>query len=260
MRLKTLSLRKEDGILIIAISRPQVLNAINSQVLRELDNALTQAESDEEIRVIIITGSGKKAFTVGADINELKHIDTISKFREHLRLGHRVLNKIEHLKKPVIAAINGYALGGGCELAMACDVTIASENAVFSQLELNLGFLPGWGGTQRLPRLVGQSKAKEMIFTGEMISAYEAERIHLVNKVVPEENLMIEAKNLAKKLCEKPQVALKLAKELINRSGITSLTSGLLYEFKRNILLFEKGECTERLFRFLEKQKTKFSK
>src|SRR5919204_6957941 len=186
---------KDEGIAIIKINRPEVLNALNREAMSELSTAIDIVGADDKIKVVIITGTGERSFCAGADMRYVVNIDSIEA-EKYATFIHGLLNKIENLEKPVIAAVNGYALGGGCELALACDIRIASSNAKIGQTEVTVGIPPGWGGTQRLLRIVGPAKTKELIFTGKMITAEEAEQIGLVNKVVslgPEDNLPPEA-------------------------------------------------------------------
>src|ERR671931_292727 len=189
---------KDEGIAIIKINRPEVLNALNREAMSELSTAIDIVDADDKIKVLIITGTGDKSFCAGADIRYVVNIDPIEAER-YATLIHNLLNKIENLEKPVIAAINGYALGGGCQLALACDIRIASSNAKIGQTEVTIGVPPGWGGTQRLSRIVGPVKAKELIYSGKMITAEEAEQVGLVNKVVSltpeEENRLLKKTN-----------------------------------------------------------------
>ncbi len=226
MTYNTLLYEKEDGIGIVTVNRPKELNAQNSEMLAELTALLTDIEVDNEVGVIIITGSGDKAFIAGTDVKEMLPKTSIT-IREFHAANRLLLEKLERLPKPVIAAVNGFALGGGCELAMSCDLRIAAENARFGQPEINLGIIPGAGGTQRLTRLVGMAKAKELIYTGDLIDAKTAFSIGLVNKVVPQNDLMSEAKALAQKLLTKSSIALSLAKAAINGGWQMALSSGL---------------------------------
>src|SRR5437763_3715568 len=187
---------KKAGIAYVTIKRPEVRNALNSGTMRELRDVFERIKSDDEVRVVILTGAGDKAFVAGADINELAKLTPVEG-QDYSRTGQAIFDSIENLGKPVIAAVNGYALGGGCELAMACTFRIASENAVFGQPEVKLGIIPGYGGTQRLARLVGRGQAAQMLVTGEMISAAEALRIGLVNQVVPQQQLLTTAEAVA---------------------------------------------------------------
>jgi len=256
MRYENIIYEKEDGFAIITLNRPQRKNAINLELMKELLNALSEIKEDEEIRTAIITGAGD-AFAAGADITMFDALTSPVKAWE-LSQGRNPIHEIERINKPFIAAINGLALGGGCELALACDLRIASEKAIFGQPEINLGLLPGAGGTQRLPRLVGLTKAKELLFTGDTISAEEAYRIGLVNRVVKEENLMEEAKKLAKKLASKPPIALRVIKSVINRGINTDIESGLKYEVDGFAILFSTKDREEGIKAFLEKRKPQF--
>lgn len=258
MEYKTLLCEKKEGIGLITINRPKVLNALNSEVYSELGHLINEFSQDREVKVIIITGSGEKAFAAGADIVEMKE-KSPAEARGWARKNGETLDKIESLDKPVIAAINGFALGGGCELAMACDLRIASENARFGQLEINLGIIPGSGGTQRLSRLIGIAKAKELVFTGEMISAKEALEIGLINKVVSSSSLMEEAKKMAKKMVNKGAIALAQAKSAINRSIDADLATGLAYEIECFAHCFATEDQKEGFSAFLEKRQPKFS-
>lgn len=253
----TLLYQKEDGIGIVTINRPKALNAYNSEVSIELYKVFGEIEEDPEVRVVILTGGGEKAFVAGADIVEMAPLDAagIGKFASKARLA---ADKIYNLSKPVIAAVNGYALGGGCELALACDLRIASENARFGQLEINVGIIPGTGGTQRLPRLVGIARAKELIYTGDMIDAQTALSIGLVNKVVPLNKLMEEAKTLAKKMISKSGRILTLAKIAINSGMNMDLASGLDLEARCVGLCFETEDQKEGMKAFMEKRKAEF--
>lgn len=227
-----LKIEQEKETTTITLNRPQVRNILDSEMLIEMEHTFTELENDGETKVIIITGTDN--FCAGANIKELmeKHPVEAEAFS---RLGHTVFDHIENMGKPVIAAVNGYALGGGCELAMACDIRIASENAKFGQPEVNLGLIPGFGGTQRLARLVGIGRAKEMIFTGRIIDAKEAEAIGLVNKVVREEELLDRSKEMALVLAQKSPLILKIAKNLINRNhDITKALEMEIMDFSRS--------------------------
>jgi len=248
---------KSDGIAVITINRPDKLNSLNEEVLKELEKTLDELEDDNEIKVLLIRGAGDKAFVAGADIGELKELNKETGFNKSKR-GQELFNRLEQLSKPVIAAINGYALGGGLELAMACDFRIASENAKLGQPEINLGIIPGYGGTQRLARIVGISKAKELIFLGDMIEAEEALRIGLINKVVPHEKLMEEAISFAKRLKEKPPLALKAAKKALREAVERGLTEGLSVERELFAELCETEDKREGMSAFLEKRKPHF--
>jgi len=257
MEFRNLLYEKSDGIATITINRPKALNALNEETIPEFLSSLEDAEKDENVRVIVITGAGEKAFCAGLDLKTVKDISVI-KAVETSRLGQKLTLAIEELGKPVIAAINGYALGGGLELAMACDIRIASENARIGQTEVNVGLIPGWGGTQRLPRLVGKGIAKELVFTGKMIDAKTAERIGLINMVVPPEKLKSAVEELSKVIMSKPPIAIKLAKELINRSIETDLGTGLVHEAEAFGILASTEDYREGVSAFIEKRKPEY--
>lgn len=248
---------KKDGIATITINRPEVLNVLNKETYVEILSRLDDAEKDENVKVVVLTGVGEKAFCAGLDLKTVKEISPVEMV-ELAKLGHKLTLAIEDLAKPVIAAINGYALGGGLELAMACDIRIASENARLGQPEVNVGLIPGNGGTQRLPRLVGKGIAKELILTGKIIDAKTAQTLGLVNKVVPPEELKSAVEELAKELMGKPPLALKLAKELINISTETDLKIGLAYEAEAVGVLASTEDFREGIRAFLEKRKPEF--
>jgi len=254
---KTLVYEKKENIGLLTINRPEKMNAISQELTAELSLFLDEIENDDELRVIVITGAGDKAFVAGADINELVDRDA--------RLGRRVsrerqeiFSRIENLHVPVIAAVNGYALGGGLELALACSIRICSEKAQFGAPEVKLGIIPGDGGTQRLPRLVGQGRAMEMIITGDFIDAQEAYRIGLVNKVFPPEKLKEEAMELAKKIASRPPLAVRYAKEAVNRSQEGDSVSGFALESYLHALSCTTEDKKEGVSAFLEKRKGKF--
>jgi len=256
MEYKNTLYEKSEGIATITINRPPV-NAINEETILEILSELDDAKKDESIRVIVITGAGDRAFSAGADITMWKDVNPL-RARELSRLGQRMCDEIEALEKPVIAAINGYALGGGLELAMACDLRIASEKARLGQPEINIGLIPGWGGTQRLPRFVGKGVAKEMIFTGKMIGAKDAEQLNLVNKVAPPDQLKSVVKELATEIMNKSPIALKLAKELINSSLETDLKTGTMREAEVSGIISSTEDYKEGVTAFFEKRKPKF--
>ncbi|NBC16758.1 MAG: enoyl-CoA hydratase [Bacteroidetes bacterium] len=218
----------DDGLATITIHRPDKLNALNAAVLSDLDRAVRQARGDAAVRGIILTGAGDRSFVAGADIQQFPELDALDGHRFALR-GQAVFNRIEELSKPVVAAVNGFALGGGCELAMACHLRVASENAVFGQPEVNLGIIPGYGGTQRLPRLVGLGLATELILTGDRISAERAYEIGLVNRVVPADELMPTAKDLLHTIAAKGPLAISFALEAL-RASDQPLREGLRHE------------------------------
>lgn len=256
MDYSNLSLTKDGNVAILAINRPNAMNALNTELLLELDMALENLNEDSEIFVIILTGEGK-AFVAGADISEMKD-KTPEAARSFGMLGSKIFRKLELMEKPVIAAVNGYALGGGCELAISCDIIIAGEKAKFGQPEVGLGITPGFAGTQRLPRIIGIKKAKELIFTGGMIGAQEAEKIGLVNKVVPQEELMATAMEMAKTIASKGQIAVRYAKAAINRGIETDMDTGNAIETDLFALCFANDDQKEGMTAFLEKRKSEF--
>ena len=257
MEYSKLLVEKENGIAIVKINNPQSLNALNSTILGELDTLFTELENDSSISVIILTGEGK-AFVAGADITEMSSMDA-AEGKAFGEKGAKVFRKIELLSKPVIAAVNGYALGGGCELAMCCDIRIASAKAKFGQPEVGLGITPGFSGTQRLPRLVGMGKAKELIFTAEAINADEACRIGLVNSVAEPEELMNTAVAMAEKIAGKAPAAVKYSKESINRGMQCSMDEAINIEANLFGLCFATEDQKECMKAFMEKRKAKFN-
>ena len=216
MEFKNIILEKEGYLALLSINRPKAMNALNIETLYEMEAAIQDVKADPNIKVMIVTGTGEKSFVAGADINFMLPLSP-AEGRFFSDLGERIMRQFELLEKPVIAAVNGFALGGGCELAMSCDIRLASETAIFAQPEVGLGVIPGFGGTQRLPRLIGEGHAKELTFTAEAINAQEAYRIGLVNHVYPLEQLMDEAKKLAKKIVTKAPLAVGYAKFAINK-------------------------------------------
>jgi enoyl-CoA hydratase/carnithine racemase len=246
---KTIKQHKKQHTSWITLSRPNKLNAINNLMLDELSEAIDNAKKDPDVKCIIITGTGERAFSAGADITELQKLNSETAKAFSMK-GQRVFSKLEALSKPVIATIGGYALGGGLELALACDFRIAADCSVFGCPEAKLGFIPGWGATQRLPLVVGLSSAKRLIMAGEMIPADEAYRIGLVDKVVSYEKLEVEAEALASKLCEYPAEALKHAKQVLNSAGKADLESGLKRETEAFGLLFSLEETRKRVASF----------
>jgi enoyl-CoA hydratase len=257
MEFKNTLYEKSEGIATITINRPQALNALNAETLKEISARLEDAENDANIKIILITGAGDRAFSAGADLNMMKNVSPV-KAVELSRLGQQLCNQVESLGKPVIAAINGYALGGGLELAMACDLRIASENAQLGQPEINVGLIPGWGGTQRLPRFVGKGVAKEMIYTGKRIDAKTAERLGLVNAVVPADQLKSKVREIALELADKPPIAIKLSKALINDSTETRPEAGLWQEAEAFGIVASTEDFKEGVSAFLEKRKPHF--
>lgn len=246
---------KSEGIATITINRPELRNALTQALMAELGHAINQAESDEDVMVLILTGAGDRSFVAGADIKEVGKRDTLTELGPKSRLRRDVLSRLDHLLKPSIAAVNGYALGGGCELALACTLRIAADSARFGQPEINLGIIPGLGGTQRLARIVGKGRAMELILTGELIDAQEAYRIGLVNKVVPAENLMEEARTLAKKLAAKPPLALRAAKDAVDYGSDMSLAVALEFENRLFAIVSGSADKAEGVAAFLEKRK-----
>ena len=249
---------KNKGIAKITINRPEVRNALNTATRQELRNAIEEIKKDSSVRVVIITGAGEKAFISGADITAFKDATPITIEEYASTVAQQLFTDIESLSVPTIAMIKGFCLGGGVELAMCCDIRIASENAKFGQPEINLGIFPGAGGTQRLPRLIGWGKAKELIYTGKIIDAVEAEKIGLVDKVVPPERLEEEAEQLAETIASKSPLIIKLVKKVINRGLYTDLAAGLAYEKANFALCFATEDHIEGVTAFLEKRKPEF--
>ena len=245
------------GIATISFNRPKALNAINAALLEEFSQALDEIAADEDIRVLVLTGAGDKSFVAGADINKLAACNVLTS-KNFARKGHDTLIKLQELPIVVIAAVNGFALGGGTEIAIACDFIYASENAKFGQPEINLGLIPGFGGTQRLPRLIGMNMAKELVFTGKMISAAEAEKIGLANKVVPQEQLMDEVMKTAREIASKGKVSLRAAKQAINFGMNTDLATGIHIEIEGFGQCYASSDSKEGTSAFLEKRKAEF--
>jgi enoyl-CoA hydratase len=257
MREASLLLEIDCALATITFNNPRVHNALTVAAFLELEALLAELERNIAVRVLILTGAGDKAFVAGGDIGHLATLDADSA-RQFALLAQRVIDRIEAFPKPVIAAINGYALGGGCELAMGCDLRIAADTAKFGQPEVKLGIIPGFAGTQRLVRLVGKGKAKELIFTGEMIDAEEACRIGLVNRVVAKDQLMAEARALALLMCNKSASAIKLAKEAIDIGVEMDFARGARYEADLFALCFTTTDCKEGISAFLEKRSARF--
>ena len=251
MQCTSLLLSKENGFAVIQLNRPNALNALNSTMLGELADVLESFDNDNDIRCSIITGN-EKAFAAGADIKEMAEASAIEMLQ---RNQFARWDSIRKIKKPIIAAVSGFALGGGCELAMMCDIIIAGESAKFGQPEINLGVIPGAGGTQRLTRAVGKYKAMELILTGDLFTAEEAKQWGLVVKVVPNESLIDEAKNLAKKIASKPPIAVQLAKQSILKSFEMNLENGLSVERNNLYMLFASDDQKEGMKAFIEKRK-----
>ncbi len=248
---------KDKAIAIVTINRPKALNALNKATLEEMLACFTELGRDKAIKVVIITGAGEKAFVAGADIAFMQNL-TPDEGKVFGRLGHTLARTIENLPQPVIAAINGFALGGGCELALSCDIRLASDNAKFGQPEVNLGIIPGFGGTQRLPRLIGKGLACELIYSGKIIDAAEASRIGLVNRVVPQEKLMEECRELAVLIGSRGPGAVQLCKEVVNNGMEMDLTRACSYEADLFALCFAGDEQKEGMAAFLEKRPPKY--
>ena len=253
---KVLLVERSAGVATITVNRPDKMNALNGQVRCAITGALDELRGDSDVRVVVVTGAGDKAFIAGADIGEFKDQKPVDQYRA-MQLGD-IYSALERFPKPVIAMINGYCLGGGCELAMACDMRIASDKAKIGQPEINLGLIPGGGGTQRLPRLVGQGHAMRLIYTGEMIDAAKAAEIGLVDEVVPHDNLSEHTAALAERIAEKSPAALQAAKESIRAAWQMPLDAGLRYEKAWFALLFSTDDMNEGVSAFLEKRPAEF--
>ncbi len=258
MAFDNLLLRRDQSVAILTVNRPAVLNALNTQTLRELRQALLDLQLDEAVRAVVLTGAGEKSFVAGADIKELAQQTPVS-LRALGLAGQSVFDLVETLGKPVIAAINGFALGGGCELAMACTIRLASETARLGQPEINLGLIPGYGGTQRLARLVGRGRALEMLLTGAPINAQEAYRIGLVNRVVPPGELMAAATALATQLANQAPVAARYILEAVHRGPDLPLADGQALEATLFGLVAATDDMREGTRAFLEKRKPVFT-
>ena len=256
MEYKKLIIQDNGAVRVIKINNPEALNALNTAILKELDAAFTEVAEDNGILAVVLTGEGR-AFVAGADISEMKSKNAIEG-EIFGKLGASVFRKIELLPKPVIAAVNGFALGGGCELAMSCDIRLASAKAKFGQPEVGLGITPGFSGTQRMPRLIGMGKAKELIYTADIIDAAEAYRIGLVNHVYEPEALMEEAIKMAEKIASKAPIAVKNSKEAINRGIQTDMDSAVAIEAYLFGLCFASEDQKEGMTAFFEKRKANF--
>lgn len=257
MEYQTILYEVENGIALIRLNRPKSLNALNHELVGELGAVFDRIGSDDAIGAVILTGS-EKAFAAGADIKEIVEIASPVAAHAFVSRIHVVFDKIERLSKPVIAAVSGFALGGGCELALVCDIRIASESAIFGLPEIKIGVIPGGGGTQRLPRLVGLGRAKELLFSGDSIDAMEAYRIGLANKVVPVDSLLNEARKTAEKLIAQPGYALRMLKMLVNDGINMDLRSALAHERRSFEVLFSTEDRMEGLQAFIEKRKPIF--
>ena len=257
MEYKNLLFTVEDGVATITFNRPKALNAMNSETMGELMEAVGQCKKDDSIKAVILTGSGDKAFVAGADISEMKDLRP-KEALAFMELGHETLRALETLPKPSIAAVNGFALGGGTEISMACDMRFASETARFGQPEILIGLIPGWGGTQRLARLIGTGRAKELIMGGGQIDAKRAYELGLVNQVYPADQLLAEAKRFAKRLAGMPGFALKMAKHTINFGYDLSLDNANRLEMECCAQCFSTDDQKEGMGAFLEKRKPGF--
>lgn len=257
MEFKNILLTEEGHVAVVTVNRPQALNALNEETMTELKECFNMLGKKEDIRAIVLTGAGEKAFVAGADISYMAKMNPIEA-RQWAKYGHEVFNLIANLPKPVIAAVNGFALGGGCEIAMACDIRVAADNAKFGQPEINLGIIPGFAGTQRLTRLVGKGMAKLLIYTGDMIDANQALSIGLVEKVVPKDELMRVALELADKIASKPVAPIILAKELINACDEVGQKAGEVLEGECFGLCFSTEDQKEGMDAFLNKRKPNF--
>ena len=253
---KTIRYEKKDNIALVTIDRPEALNALNSTVIAELEQVVTELENDGTIRAMILTGEGR-SFVAGADIGEQYPLD-LDGGRRWGQRGSALFRRMERLEFPTIAAVNGFALGGGCELAMSCDIILASEKAKFGQPEVGLGITPGFSGTQRLPRRVGVAKAKELIFSGRMVKADEAERIGLVNAVYAPEALLDGAMEMARSFAKNAPIAVKYAKACIDRGMQTDIDSGIAYENELFAMCFATADQKEGMGAFLEKRTAEF--
>ncbi len=257
MEYRNIIFQMEEGIATITFNRPEVLNALNEACLAELSHAIDVISGDEDVRVLILTGAGKKSFVAGADITEFLKFNAL-KAKQFSEKGHYIIQSLQDLPIPVIAAVNGFALGGGCEVVLACDFIYASETAMFGLPEINLGIIPGFGGTQRLPRLIGKNRAKEMIFTGKMIPAAEAHAIGLVNKVCPQEQLMDDVLKTARTIVSKGKVSLRAAKQTINSGMDVDLRTGCRIESDAFAICMTSPDATEGTKAFLEKREARF--
>ena len=254
MTFDNLLIERDDAVAIITLNRPKLLNALNSQTLTELASAMAAVKDDAGVRAIVLTGAGEKSFVAGADINELAVLSPVEG-KEHARRGQTIFDTIEQLGKPVIAAINGFALGGGCELAMACTLRLAADTAKFGQPEINLGLIPGYAGSQRLPRLVGKGIALEILLTGDMINAQRAYEIGLINRIVPAAELMAEAKKLAHTLASKAPIAVRYILDAVHQGLDAPFAQGEYLETSLFGTIASSADMREGTKAFLEKRK-----
>jgi len=257
MEYKNIIFKIEEQIATITFNRPEVLNALNEASLKEFSHAIDNVAENGDISVLILTGAGDKSFVAGADITEFLTFNAL-KAKLFSEMGHSIVNKLQEMPIPVIAAVNGFALGGGCEVVIACDFIYASENAMFGLPEINLGIIPGFGGTQRLPRLIGKNRAKEMIFTGKMIPAAEAQAMGLVNKVCAQDELMDDVLNVAKIIVAKGKISLRAAKQAINTGMDVDLKTGCRIEIDAFAICLASPDAKEGTQAFLEKREADF--
>ncbi|MDO8461615.1 MAG: enoyl-CoA hydratase-related protein [Deltaproteobacteria bacterium] len=257
MSYQNLIIQNKNSIAQVTINREKALNALNADLLKEIRDCFSELSQNREVRVVIITGAGDKAFVAGADIAAMSQMNA-SQAKEFGGLGHQAMDAIDHCAKPVIAAVNGFCLGGGMELALSCDFIYASEKAKLGLPEVNLGLFPGWGGTQRLARLIGKGRAKEIIFSAKVLTAQEAFTFGIVNKVCPPESLLSDVKTVAAEICKKGPVAVSLAKQSINKGFDLELAEGLRQEREAFPRCFETEDLKEGLKAFLEKRPAKF--
>jgi enoyl-CoA hydratase len=257
MSFENLLVERDAAVAIVTINRPRVLNALNSQTLDELRRVILELKRDEGVRAVVVTGAGEKSFVAGADIGELAQLSSTAA-REHARRGQHVFDLVEQMGKPVIAAINGFALGGGCELAMACTLRVAAETARLGQPEINLGLIPGYAGTQRLARIVGKGRALELILSGDQITAQEAYRLGLVNRVVPAADLMAEAKKIAATLAGKAPIAIRYILDAVNQGSDMPFAQAQVHEATLFGLAAGTEDMREGTTAFLEKRKPEF--
>jgi enoyl-CoA hydratase len=257
MEFKHIIYEKTEGVATITLNRPEALNAFSKELVAEVLQAIEDIKTDETIRVVVLTGAGEKAFSAGADIKAMKGM-TALKARELSLMGEKLCLAFENLEKPVIAAINGYALGGGLEVAMSCDIRIASETARMGQTEINIGLIPGWGGTQRLTRLIGATKAKELVYTGKLIDAKTAEQYGIVNMTTPADKFKETVHQFASDLAQKAPVAIKVAKALINKGSEISLDAALALEREGFGVVASTEDLQEGVSAFREKRKPTF--
>jgi enoyl-CoA hydratase len=257
MEFKHIIYEKSEGIATVTLNRPGALNAFSREVVEEILQALEDVRNDENVRVVVLTGAGEKAFSAGADIKSMSGM-TVLKARELSLMGEKLCLALENFEKPVIAALNGYALGGGLEVAMSCDLCIASENARMGQTEINIGLIPGWGGTQRLTRLIGRTKAKELVFTGRMIDAKTAEQLGIINMAVPPDKFKETVRQFALELASKAPVAVRVAKALINKGADIGLDSAVALEREGFGVVASTDDLKEGVSAFTEKRKPIF--